>query len=112
MEPIRWPFLITHVSDGHADRVALFDEAFPAEVEAAGAAAWFTTELALVVLQGFAGSWPTLGRRPDDPADQRSLFVVVDGVGAVRFAGRNLAHPDDRAARVVVLSLVVARRSD
>lgn len=109
MKEIRWASLIVAVSDGFADRVAVFDERFPAALAALGNPEWFTVDLAMSVLHSFAGAWPTLGRAPVDPPSERSMVGVVPGVGAVRFVGRNLAHPNNREARVVVFALILAR---
>lgn len=111
MESIRWHALIAERFDGLAERVAIYDERFPAELAALPHnPTWFTLELAVEVLELFAGMWPSLGRQPNDPSNERSAYLSVPEVGPVRLIGRNLAHPNDRGAQVVVFTVVQPRQ--
>jgi hypothetical protein len=73
----------------------MYAEHFPALIATARpeALAWFTHDQALVVLDTFAGAWPTLGRNTElDPSDARWLFVATPNAVVCRFRGRELAH--------------------
>lgn len=73
------------------DRAAIFAQAFPGVLAAAGPAVveWFTHDEALGVLFTFAGAWPILGRDPAGPTT-RFLYLVADGT-VCRFRGVELA---------------------
>ncbi len=73
------------------DRAAIFAEAFPGVLAAAGSevVAWFTHEEAQRTLFTFAGAWPTLGRDVGDPST-RYLYMAV-GATVCRFRGVELA---------------------
>lgn len=71
------------------DRAAIFAEAFPGVLAAAGAEALFTHEQAQRTLFAFAGAWSSLGRDADD-SSTRYLYMAV-GMTVCRFRGVELA---------------------
>ena len=87
MGSLNWRVLRVEVND----RAAIFAEAFPGVLAAAGSevVAWFTHEEAQRLLFTFAGAWPTLGRDAGDPPT-RYLYVAV-GATVCRFRGVELA---------------------
>lgn len=81
-------------------RIAMYAEDFPARLLEARPSVirWFTHRQALLVLNTFAGAWPTLGRNADvDPDDTRWLYLANSELVVCRFRGRELA-----AAAIVV----------
>jgi hypothetical protein len=73
------------------DRAAIYAEAFPGQLAAAGtrAVGWFTHDEAHDLLYTFAGAWPVLGRDADDPSTR--FVYLSNGDLVCRFRGVELA---------------------